>query len=116
MVKKKRVILTFVPTNRNLLILQNMGFLNKHNRSRGRLNLAYFINRAIHEKVGIDDPSQNAELLEKILRSEIQAEHKRRDKASEESEVKLRALVSKLEDIMHQRKVGDYYENKESED
>lgn len=109
MVKTKRVILTFSPTDRNLLILQNTGYLNKRGKTTGRLNLGEFINRAIHEKVGVDDPSQNGQLLEKLLLSEIQAEQKKRDEIAKQSEAKLRELAKRLEEHRNQTKVGDYY-------
>lgn len=112
MVKQKRRILTFVPTDKNLIILKNMGFLNKHGRSTGRLNLNDFINRAIQDKVGIDDSKQNPELLERVLLDEIRALQDSREKFCKDIEQKLLTLASKLEEHRKQTPLSDYYEDK----
>lgn len=106
--RRGRAKFTFTPTDKNLLILQNMGFINKRGRTTGRLNLNDFLNRAIAEKVGIDDSTQNGDLLEKVIISEIQCIQKKRDEECKQAETKLKELASKLAEIKGQKKVKDY--------
>lgn len=106
--KRGRAKFTFIPTDKNLLILQNMGFLNKRGRTTGRLNLNEFLNRALAEKVGIDNPSQNGDLLEKVILSEIQCIQKKRDEDCKQAETRLKELASRLAELKGQKKVKDY--------
>lgn len=106
--KRGRLKLTFIPTDKNRLILQNMGFLNKRGRTTGRLNLNEFLNRALAEKVGIDGPGHNGELLEKVIISEIQCIQRKRDDDCRQAEIRLKELASRLADIKGQKKVRDY--------
>lgn len=107
MVKKKRVVLSWIPTDKNRLLLQNIGFLNKHGRSNGK-NLNEFVNRAIHDKIGIDHSGQNGELLEKLIKSEIEHTQKTHDQRNKEHEKRLRELAQKLHEVQSQKKVIDY--------
>lgn len=106
--KRGRVKLSFYPTEKNRLILQNMGFINKRGASTGRLNINDFINRAIDEKIGIDDKSKNGELLEKVIVSEIQCIQKKRDDECQKAEGRLKELASRLAELRGQKKVRDY--------
>lgn len=106
--KRGRLKLTFIPTDKNRLILQNMGFLNKRGRTTGRLNLNEFLNRALSDKVGIDTPGQNGELLERVILSEIQCIQKKRDKDCKQAETRLKELASRLAEVRGQKKVVDY--------
>lgn len=107
MVKKKRVILSWIPTDKNKMLLQNMGFLNKHGRSNGK-NLNEFLNRAVHDKIGIDNSGQNGELLEKLIKSEIEAVQRAHAERNKEHEKRLRELAQKLHEAQSQKKVIDY--------
>ena len=106
--KRGRVKLSFYPTEKNKLILQNMGFLNKRGQSTGRLNLNDFLNRALDEKIGIDDKSKNGELLEKVIVSEIQCIQKKRDDECVKVEGRLKELAMRLAELRGQKKVRDY--------
>lgn len=108
MVKKKRVILSYIPTDKNLLILQNLGILNKRGRSSGKINFNEWLNRAVYDKVGIDSSNGNGKLLENLLRDEIQAEQRAHSRRNEEHSQKLRALAQKLHEAQKQKQVQDY--------
>jgi len=106
--RRGRAKFTFTPTDKNRLILQNMGYLNKRGRTTGRLNLNDFLNQAVADKVGIDNSTQNGELLEKVIVSEIQLIQARRDQECQKAETKLKELARRLTDLRNQTKVQDY--------
>lgn len=105
--KRGRVKLSFVPTAKIRLILQNMGYLNKRGRTT-RLNLNEFLNRAVYEMVGIDSSKNNGDLLEKLIQSEMDAEVRAHNKRNDEHTMRMRDLKQKLFDAQNQKKVTDY--------
>ena len=108
MAKTKRVRLSFIPTHKNLLILQNMGILNKHGRVTGKINFNEFLNRCIDERIGIEHSRDNKELLEKLIQSEIVAVQRDQEKRNNETAKRLRDLAQKLHEVQSQKKVIDY--------
>lgn len=105
--KRGRVKLSFVPTEKIRMILQNMGYLNKRGRTT-KLNLNEFLNRAVYELVGIDDSKQNLDLQERILQSEMDAEVRAHKKRNDDHQLRMRDLKQKLFDVQNQKKVTDY--------
>lgn len=115
MAKRKRVILSWIPTDKNRYRLQNMGILNKHGRSAGRINLNDWLNRVVDEKLDIGNSSGNLDLEKKVILSEMRAIQKTREERDREDELKLRDLAQRLDQINNQKKVSDYDENKENQ-
>lgn len=105
--RRGRVKLSFVPTAKIRLILQNMGYLNKRGKTT-RLNLNEFLNRAVYEVVGIEDSTKNADLQEKVIQSEMEAEVRAHAKRNEEHQLRMRDLKQKLFDVQNQKKGTDY--------
>lgn len=103
--KRGRVKLSFVPTDKVVMILQNMGYLNKRGRTT-RLNLNEFLNRTVYGMVGVSQ--NNGELLEKLIQSEMNAEVQAHSKRNDEHAQKLRTLAQKLHEVQRQKKVTDY--------
>jgi len=99
MVKKKRTILTFIPTDKNLILLQNIGILNGLGRTTGKVNFNDWMNRTIYEKIGVNSPLQNGELQEKLILSEIQEIQRDQERRNKLTEERLRTLAIKLNEI-----------------
>lgn len=106
--KRGRVKLSFVPTEKIKLILQNMGYINKRGRTT-RLNLNEFLNRSVYEMVGLDDSKHNGELLEKLIQSEMEAEVRAQNKRNDDHQIRMRELKQKLFDIQNQKKASDHH-------
>jgi len=98
MVVKQRVIISVVLTDKNLLRLQNMSFLNKRGRSTGKKNLNEFVNRCVDATIGIEDSSENHKLEETLILSNIQQLYKESDKVKN----RIRQEARKLEE--HRKK------------
>lgn len=95
MARNKRVISSVVWTQKNLLILQNLGFLNKRGKSTGRKNLSDFVNRCVDDKIGIENSAMNQALEERLRLSNIHTLQKQRDNIEDE----IREEARKLEEL-----------------
>lgn len=89
-VKKSNVISVNL-THKNVMFLQNLGFLNKKKKSTQRLNISEFVNRCIDHFLAIEKPEQNKELEARLIISNINELQKRRDKL--ESQIRREAQV-----------------------
>lgn len=107
MAVKKSNVISVNLTHKNVMFLQNLGFLNKNKKSTQRLNISEFVNRCIDHFLAIEKPEQNRELEARLIVSNINELQKRRDKlewqmkreAQHLAEVRAKNVVRELEPV-----------------